>query len=236
MNQQSHLSHAARAFVTALCCSTLIVPINAFASPSGVYIAKRDWLLHNQLIRGLRPDGADIILAQSGEPDSKPESAADRLASSAQRVSEKETARIIKRISDSRDFCYVVPVPFRINCLQTQFDRIARSLPQTGDYAPVRKVLQDASEKLGAVVRGNIDTTVKPIVPVIKNKPDAPRSEALVAIKPAAVRKANAAAAAIIAETTTLLLRSTENLERREVSYQEIAQAIDSTKILLRSA
>ena len=58
----------------------------------------------------------------------------------------------------------------------------------------------------------------------------------LAAIRPAELPRVMAEAAAIVDDTSTILLRSTENSERRQIAYQEIAVAIDSTKVLLRSA
>lgn len=259
MTRQSHFTQTLRAGAAALCCALLIVPLNAFASPAGVYLPKTDWFLHSTDPAPSASRGADrfgaaepglmsddigrfidsIILAQAEEPTgggSDPSSTSDRTTETAPAViSERFTLKLIKRLRETRDVCQRIDYLYRIDCLRVEFREIARTLPRTGDYALAGQALTSAADRLERIVKSNADST-RPKISPTPLKPAAKRIQPLIAVKPSAVRAASVAATKVIADTATILLRSTENSERREVSYQEIAQAIDSTKILLRSA
>lgn len=146
------------------------------------------------------------------------------------------TDRIVGEISAARDFCgRIGQQEYVIDCLADQLERAAGNIPRRGDYAEARSVLAGAASDLRSLARDNADPTLgrarlrepgtggqsssRPITPV--------RSDALAAL--------NEQAATILQEAETVLLRSAENSERRMVHYQRIADAVGSTKVLLRS-
>lgn len=124
---------------------------------------------------------------------------------------------------------------YRIDCIRFYFRQIASELPRTGEYAPVRDALTTAADKLDAIIRQNLDPNAPTIRPRLNGKSAAPRLPPIRAIRPESEARAMRAAQAVIEEAETVLLRSTENSDRRMAHYQQIAAAIDSTKVLLRS-
>lgn len=124
---------------------------------------------------------------------------------------------------------------YRIDCIRFYFRQIASELPDTGEYAPVRAALIKAADQLDAIVRQNRDAAAPSLRPRVNGKPAAPRLPPLRAIRSGSELRAERAAQAVIDEAATVLLRSTENSERRMAHYQQIAAAINSTKVLLRS-
>ena len=61
-------------------------------------------------------------------------------------------------------------------------------------------------------------------------------SKPLTAVRKDKVAQVKAQAAVILQEAETKLLRSAQGSDRRSVAYAEMAQAVGSNKILLRSA
>ena len=220
----------------ALSIAVLALPIESMANP--VRFLPRMIALDTGLLAtepGMQQDS--IILAQtdggSGAPSPTPERKDPVINLVA---SPRETAKIVRQINTFTEFCIRLPLIFHVDCLQWNFEKLARGLPRTGDYAPLRAVLDQAAKRLDVLVVKNSDPGVSRITPRIPNKPLAPSVGPLAAIRPAELPRVMAEAAAIVDDTSTILLRSTENSERRQIAYQEIAVAIDSTKVLLRSA
>jgi hypothetical protein len=125
---------------------------------------------------------------------------------------------------------------YLVDCLRWELRRIAQSLPQTGDYAPVRKALAKASSDLDAIVRRYADPSAPPIQPNVGGKPLAPQLPPLIGVRPEDEDRAIREAERVIEEAQTVLLRSAAESERRMVAYRDIATALDSTKVLLRSS
>jgi hypothetical protein len=124
---------------------------------------------------------------------------------------------------------------YRIHCLVLEMRQVADSIPATGEFAPVRAALLDASRGLQAITDTYEDTAAPRIRARVGGRPAAPRTQPITAIRPETVARAAAEAEAVLDEAVTILLRSAENSARRQVAFQPIAQAIDSTKVLLRS-
>ena len=153
-----------------------------------------------------------------------------------QAITPDATAKFVQQFNDVSDFCRLLDLRYRIDCLQAHFEKISRSLPTTGDYAPLRAALAKAAIQLDRVVEANKDSGGKIIAPRLRSKPQAERIRPLTPILPARQAAANAAAAAVVDELSTVLLRSALNSERRQIAFQAIATAIDGTAVLLRSS
>lgn len=125
----------------------------------------------------------------------------------------------------------------RVDCLRDELQRIAQGMPRTGDYAEMRQALEQAAAKLDTIVRANIDQTVparRYRAPTTKG-PRVSRTP-IRAIAPRNLNRANAQAAAVLDELSTTLLRSASSSTRKQVHFERAAQAVDSMKVLLRSA
>jgi hypothetical protein len=129
-----------------------------------------------------------------------------------------------------------VAAGYRIDCLRRAYLDVARKIPNTGDYRPIRQALLDAADKLDAIVSANADPTAPPINPREKARPLAGRVGPVRAVASGRIAEANRAAQAVIEETGLLILRSGEIPKRRTAHYQQIAAAIDDSMVVLRSS
>lgn len=153
-----------------------------------------------------------------------------------QAITPGATEKFVQQFSDAGDFCRQLDPLYRIDCLLAHFEKIARSLPRTGDYAPLRAALIKATTQMDRVVEANKDSGGKIIAPRLRSKPQAERIRPLTPILPERQVAASRQAAAVVDELSTVLLRSALNSERRQIAFREIATAIDGTAVLLRSS
>jgi hypothetical protein len=125
---------------------------------------------------------------------------------------------------------------YRIDCIRIHYLAVAAALPDTGDYAPVKAALLEGAAKLDAIVKANLDPVAPPVRAHKGGKPAAPQTPPLRAVQPEKRAAAEAQAAAVVEETSLVILRSGEDPSRREPHYQEISEAVDSGLVILRSA
>jgi hypothetical protein len=151
-------------------------------------------------------------------------------------LSDEATDEITRRFREARQFCGNLPsAEYTVDCLGDALGQIARSLPATGDYAEAHAAILQASEKLRALARANADPTL-PRGTVRQRGPNARSSSSpLTPVRSDALADVNRQAVAILEEAETILLRSAENSAARKVHYQQIAAAVGSNKVLLRS-
>ena len=142
---------------------------------------------------------------------------------------------IAAQIDGIRLTCDRVNQNYRIHCLVLELKQAADSIPASGEFAPVRAALLDASRGLQAIADNYEDPSAPRVRARVGGRPAAPRTPPINAIRPDALARATTEAEAVLEEAVTVLLRSAENSARRQVAFQPIAQAIDSTKVLLRS-
>ncbi|MDV7143106.1 hypothetical protein R3X27_10465 [Tropicimonas sp. TH_r6] len=154
-------------------------------------------------------------------------------------------ADVTAGIDAARNFCSSLPDEYRIDCLAEQLERVAKSLPKTAESREMRKILHQTSDKLEKVVRENRDRS-KPRISAKSATAPAPTpsrpqpapiatSRPLKAVKTEALPTAEAEAAAILEEAGILLLRSSTQSQETSQHYQAVAEALDSTALLLRS-
>ncbi|WP_264214511.1 hypothetical protein [Leisingera thetidis] len=103
-------------------------------------------------------------------------------------------------------------------------------------HAPVRKVLRQASRDLRQIALENRDPA-KPRAKLRTIDNTQKSNRPLIAVAPERQAIAAAQAFAVLEQAQTQLLRSAETSPTRSiVRYQRIAAAINSSKVLLRSA
>ena len=153
-----------------------------------------------------------------------------------QGISPAATQKIAQMFLDAAGFCRQLDLRYRVDCLYAKFRKIAQALPKTGDYAPLRAALVRAADRLEDVVDDYADPAAGKISPRLRSQPAAERIRPLSPIRADLQAIANQATTEIITELSTTLLRSSTGSERRQLAFQQIATAIDSTKVLLRSA
>lgn len=159
-------------------------------------------------------------------------------------VTTSQTDRILIYIQGTANFCEDnYPLKklkdferYRIDCLRWELHRIAQGIPSNGDYAEMREAISAASGELAAIVAQNADATPPAAhVGQSSNGKARPSARRLKAIAPARQAAANAQASAVLDKLSTRLLRSASSSATKRVHYERAAQAVNSTKVLLRS-
>lgn len=142
------------------------------------------------------------------------------------------TAEVTKALNDAAKFCGAVrDQRYLVDCLSDQYQAVARLMSQDSGYAAARQALMQASRRLHdlamadavpgkapARVRYGNRRSNRPLTPV------------------ADMAATNQKALKIVEQTTRELLRSARGSQERSAAYTEVAGALDSTKVLLRSA
>jgi hypothetical protein len=214
------------------------------ASAGSTVPGAANWLLWGQAAGQIQPWTPEMLIpAQSTPPDddegetpSSPPSDPRGENDVGQPVTEAATDQLVARIAEVNAVCDWLLQPYRLWCLANGYDLMAETLLPFGGYRDVRQVLRRTANQLRAIAEANVDPEAEPVVlrrreggaTAVGNAP-------IRAVRRAAVASTNRQAAAVLEEAATVLLRSAENSSRRQVSYQRIAQAIDSSKVLLRS-
>ncbi len=139
-------------------------------------------------------------------------------------LSTRVTRSVVTTIK--RDFarCQRLAAIYRFDCYRAVYRLSARQLRSNPSYRPAREVLEGVERSINQVVSTYAD-------------PAAPRKQAgfqsYRAIKPAAVPRAKRDVTRVLAEAETQLLRSAG---KDNSHFASIAQAVNSNKVLLRSA
>ena len=151
--------------------------------------------------------------------------AIDGLKSFQMAFSDSHTSAITRRLGDAERECGALPAEYRADCLAQGFKSAASATGNRPDYTSAQTELNKASRSLSSLVSQNED---KAAAPIRKG------GKTYRAVKKAAVKAVAAKAAAIVTETETKLLRSASG-GLRKTHYARIAQAVGSTKKILRS-
>jgi len=143
------------------------------------------------------------------------------------------THSIVKNISAANAECAAYDPVYRIDCLRQRLLDIAQRIPKGAAYDKARQIVREAAGKLGRIQASNIDNKA----PRIRSRGNARTKETKIytAIRKRNLEKAMEQARQVIEEAQTQLLRASENSEKRASHYREIATAVGSTKVLLRS-
>lgn len=161
-------------------------------------------------------------------------------------VSTDATDKLVKALTDADRTCdeMLLARPqdgidldlYRIDCYRLMYRKLADSMPTTGDYAPIRRALLTASDKLNQIVRANLDSEAPKVRVRERAKPAAPATDTLRAIRPDRAEEATAQAAAVLEETAIVILRSGEIPTRRNIHYTRVSAAVEENIAVLRSA
>lgn len=153
------------------------------------------------------------------------------------RASTAATDAIVESLTTATRFCASLPQDaYRVDCLSERLEAAARALPQTGDYAEARDTLLTASRKLNRLARDNAAPDLPRIRASAGGDTAITTTRPLVPVNPARQAEINAQAAAVIDEAATVLLRSSDRPDEMAAHYRRISVAVDSNKVLLRSA
>ncbi len=142
-----------------------------------------------------------------------------------------DISSLVDSVRDNGDFCERVGAELRIDCLADRYAETARSLSNRGSERELKKAFRTAAKKLRRVVNKNVDRSAARVIPKSKTTKS---SRPLRQIKTENQRTAYAQARAIVEELETVILRSKGTAERN-TKYAQIARAVASDKLLLRS-
>ncbi|MCR6501841.1 hypothetical protein MUO32_22660 [Shinella sp. CPCC 101442] len=143
------------------------------------------------------------------------------------------TSSIVKNINGARAECGSYDPAYRIDCLRQRLADIAQRIPAGPAYSEARQIISRASSKLGRIQAGIVDR--KAPQQRSRANPRLRQTKIYAAAKREKLGKAMAQARQVIEEAETQLLRAVQNSDKRAGHYQQIAAALDSTKVLLRS-
>jgi len=149
-------------------------------------------------------------------------------------VSKKATDAIVADIRSVVADCKRYDAAYRVDCLAQGLKEVSRRMPG-GEYQQARSIISKAAGKLSSLVRANADSAQPKLDAPSGANPRLKSKRRYTAIKKEALATVMKEAQAIIQEAETQLLRSAENSAKRQAHYQQIATAISSTKVLLRS-
>lgn len=147
----------------------------------------------------------------------------------------RDTKPIVRNIQSVNKECSTYKKAYRIDCLAKGLDAVADRVRNRPDYLETKSELRRASAKLKKIVAKFEDGKAEVLPNKPKVNPRLKKRRKIRAVKKAARKKAMAEARKVIKETETRLLRASENASRRKAHYAQLAKAVGSTKVLLRS-
>ena len=142
---------------------------------------------------------------------------------------------LLTTLQNAQKFCQIiknVSPEYTIDCISERLAYASRQIAYDRNFAEISKALSDAADKLNGIAQQNRNQSAKSR----RYKSGGQRNtRALTPVTQANIYKANAQARAVIEETQVVLLRSSEGSEKSEAQFQQIAAAVGSNKVLLRT-
>jgi len=149
----------------------------------------------------------------------------DSSRDSSNSVNNRTTREVVRVLEHGVGECLQLFEAYRFDCIRKTYDFAARKIKGGIDYQPAYEALRQVEKRVEAAVKANADPTAKRL------------RKGLVrysAVKPAAIPAVKRETIRAMEEATTVLLRSPA--PHQKPHFQKIAAAIDSNKVLLRSA
>ncbi|CUH98108.1 hypothetical protein [Leisingera aquaemixtae] len=145
-------------------------------------------------------------------------------------------AELLATLATAKAFCRATgDSALQVDCLSERLEAAAGIIPEDTDYDEVRSVLQDTSGRLRQLARQNRDPDRRRVTVSSASDPAERTNRPLTPVRASAQAAVNREAARILDDAATVLLRSAETAQDRQTQYAQIAAAIDSNKVLLRS-
>lgn len=140
--------------------------------------------------------------------------------------------QVVTRLGQMQALC-VGSGAYVVDCLAERIEAIEADASNMAGYNEMHQILQQAAKELRVLARNNRD----PLQPRAKlsSKDGQLSSRPLVAVAPSRRRAAQTQAVKILQEAETKLLRSSTQSVERANQYRQVAQALGSNKVLLRS-
>lgn len=139
-------------------------------------------------------------------------------------LSSRSTRAVVTTLTRGFDRCGTLPQVYKFDCYRHTYKLAAQKLDSNQAYAEAAKALVLVEETLTQAVKKNLDPAQKPVRKGLNFYR---------AVKPAAVPQVKRQTERAMRQAETILLRSPAE---KKVHYVRIAEAVNSNKVLLRSA
>ncbi|MEX5598683.1 hypothetical protein [Pseudophaeobacter sp. C1-32P7] len=144
--------------------------------------------------------------------------------------------QLVTSLSAAKAFCADIDAAeYRVDCLAERLESVSAEIPEDSDYEEVRQVLRDTARDIHRLTRKNRDWKQSNAYASRKTSSTDRTTRPLTPVNPARAAQVNQQASAILDQAQTVLLRSAEAAEERRSQYVQIAEALGSNKVLLRS-
>lgn len=142
-------------------------------------------------------------------------------------IGQSLTDKVLLRLREAEDQCQKLPFEYRVDCLSKGYRAASNEMRRAPDYNGARQAIDQAAKKLDQLVKANQDKAA----PIIR----AGNLRRIRAVKKATVPQVLKQAQAVVTEAETKLIRSAGSSKKKLLHYTQIAEAVGSTKKLLRS-
>lgn len=146
----------------------------------------------------------------------------------------KNPAEIVTRLEDIEGRCRAVG-GYTTDCLAERLEVLEKEMSGLAGYADARNIIRDTAAQLRQITQDNLDLD-RPKARIESRDGSFRSSRPLSAVSPAQKQQVIAQTLAVLNEAETRLLRSAAASTGRAVQYQQIAAALGSNKVLLRSS
>lgn len=119
------------------------------------------------------------------------------------------------------------------DCMAERIEALTKDASKMGGYDEMQQILKETAEELRLLVRENQDPS-RPRARLVAADGQS-SSRPLVAVAPDRIESTHAQAIRILEEAETRLLRSATGSTERANQYRQVAEALGSNKVLLRS-
>lgn len=143
---------------------------------------------------------------------------------------------IVESLEAATEFCgQLANRQYTVDCIAERLAEVARQMPNTGEYAEAKAAILEASQKMHALAVANQSSAVPRARAARAGSNPMRTTRPLTPVSVDRMEQVEAEATKILAEVETVLLRSAESSESRQIAYTRIAEAVGSNKVLLRS-
>jgi hypothetical protein len=167
------------------------------------------------------------------EPDPEP---SDISPASRTATAPATNATIVTSLQAATRYCTpMVATEYVIDCLAERLGNLSKQLDGQDGFEEVQAILETTAKDLNQIARQNRSVTLAPATFATQGQTSVQTTRRLIPVDEGKLEDAVSQALAVIAETETLLLRSADDSTDRSIQFQQIAAAVGSNKVLLRS-
>jgi len=145
------------------------------------------------------------------------------------------TETMVASLNAATSYCTLISNAYAIDCMSERLGELAKQLKGQDGFEEIQAVLESTSKDLNDIARRNRSAALPPATFSTQGQVPIKTSRNLIPVDDVNLDVAVSQALAVIDQAETLLLRSAEQSADRAIQFQQIASAIGSNKVLLRS-